>query len=315
MNDQTSPKPFVFELDRLTEYSEEAILDEIRRVAAVVPDGPLTTTIFEKHSRVGRNTVARRFGSWGKALVTAGLSERWSEQLGSPGAVQAFIHRMTNDEIIGSLRGLADRFGKSELTVAEVEVNLPFGGQTLRNRWGSSRAAFEAAGLSVTNHGRRYTDEECFNNMLEVWTHYARPPQYREMGEPPSSVGGKAYVKRFGTWNKALAAFVDRVNADPDNLSPEMVPATKTADAEQPLDVNQGMGRDKREISLGLRFHVLHRDRFKCVLCGDSPPVNPTCVLHVDHIVPWSKGGRTIIENFRSLCGSCNMGRGNRYHD
>jgi len=245
----------------------------------------------------------------------AGLSERWGEHLGSPGSVQAAIHRMNDNEILDSLRALADRLGKAELTVAEVEANLPFGGGTLRKRWGSSRAAFETAGLSVTNFGRRYTDEDCFNNMLEVWTHYGRPPQYREMGELPSVVGGKAYVKRFGTWNKALAAFVDRVNADPDYLPPEVVPTAKTTDAEQPLDANQDMGRDKREISLGLRFRVLHRDRFKCVLCGDSPPVNPICVLHVDHIVPWSKGGRTAIENLRSLCGPCNMGRGNRYND
>ncbi len=36
------------------------------------------------------------------------------------------------------------------------------------------------------------------------------------MGQPPSKVGSKAYMIRFGSWNKALAAFVERVNADPD---------------------------------------------------------------------------------------------------
>jgi 5-methylcytosine-specific restriction endonuclease McrA len=31
----------------------------------------------------------------------------------------------------------------------------------------------------------------------------------------------------------------------------------------------------------------------------------------VDHIVPWSKGGETILENLRTLCSKCNLGKGN----
>ncbi len=158
-------------------------------------------------------------------------------------------------------------------------------------------------------------DEECFDNMLAVWTHHGRPPQYREMGQPPSKVGGKAYMMRFGRWNKALAAFVERVNADPDTPATAPTSAADSNGAGQLPSAAQEGSRDKREISLGLRFRVLHRDRFKCALCGDSPSANPICVLHVDHIVPWSKGGRTALDNLRSLCGSCNVGRGNRYEE
>src|SRR6266403_1329365 len=86
-------------------------------------------------------------------------------------------------------------------------------GATLRKRWGTSRAAFEAAGLGTTGSGRRYNDDECFENMLAVWTYCGRPPMYREMGIFPSRVGGKAYINRFGTWNKALAASTHHVIA------------------------------------------------------------------------------------------------------
>ncbi len=120
---------------------------------------------------------------------------------------------------------------------------------------------------------------------------------------------------RFGSWNKALAAFVERVNADLDTPATANTSVTDSTVAEQLSAEVRENGRDRREISLGLRFRVLHRDRFKCTLCGDSPSVNATCVLHVDHILPWSKGGRTTIDNLRSLCGSCNVGRGNRYED
>jgi hypothetical protein len=140
---------------------------------------------------------------------------------------------------------------------------------------------------------------------------------YREMGRSPSTVGGKAYVKRFGTWNKALAAFVGTVNAD-------VVPKGMADDEAEPERGNTPPAlvkvavptiEDSRDIPLGLRFRALRRDYFKCVLCGDNPPINPGCVLHVDHIVPWSRGGKTTIENLRTLCASCNVGRGNRYDD
>lgn len=315
MSDDRQRKAITFELDRLAEYTEDAILAEIHRVASIVQDGPLTVSIFNKHSRVNRSTVTRYFGSWGKALEAAGLTDRWSEQLGSPGAMAAVAHKMSNEEIVRSLQKLASRLGKSELTVADVEANLPFGGGTLRRRWGSARKAFEAAGIALTNHGRRYTDEECFANLLEVWTHYGRPPQYREMGSRPSTVGGKAYVKRFGTWNKALAAFVTRVNAEIDEVGVEFSEAPSRRENPitfQAIEGGNGQPRDAREVPLGLRFRVLSRDRFKCVLCGDSPSANPVCVLHVDHVIPWSKGGRTMAE---TLCSSCNIGRGNRYTD
>jgi 5-methylcytosine-specific restriction endonuclease McrA len=32
-------------------------------------------------------------------------------------------------------------------------------------------------------------------------------------------------------------------------------------------------------------------------------------VLHVDHIIPWSKGGQTVDENLQTLCDRCNLGK------
>lgn len=35
--------------------------------------------------------------------------------------------------------------------------------------------------------------------------------------------------------------------------------------------------------------------------------------LHVDHIVPVSRGGKTVMSNLQTLCEDCNCGKGNRY--
>jgi 5-methylcytosine-specific restriction endonuclease McrA len=160
--------------------------------------------------------------------------------------------------------------------------------------------------------GKRYTDEDCYENLLKVWTHYGRAPQHDEMNHPPSTVGSKAYIGRFGTWNGALQAFADRANADvaqSENPRPAeiQVEVVKTRSTVSPAD--------RREVPLGLRWAVIVRDRCRCVLCGRSPATHVGVSLHVDHVVPFSKGGKTIIENLRTLCDDCNLGKGSKLEE
>jgi hypothetical protein len=57
-----------------------------------------------------------------------------------------------------------------------------------------------------------YSDEECFENVLALWTHFGRQPRFAELNRPPSTVGSKACIGRWGGWRRALGAFVARVN-------------------------------------------------------------------------------------------------------
>ena len=66
-----------------------------------------------------------------------------------------------------------------------------------------------------------------------------------------------------------------------------------------------------RTISDKLRYTVLKRDNFKCCACGASPAKDPSVELHIDHIIPWSKGGETVLENLQTLCSRCNIGKSN----
>ena len=56
-----------------------------------------------------------------------------------------------------------------------------------------------------------------------------------------------------------------------------------------------------------LRQFILERDNFKCVLCGRD--VSDGIKLEVDHIIPWSDGGKTTYDNGRTLCKECNIAR------
>ena len=60
-----------------------------------------------------------------------------------------------------------------------------------------------------------------------------------------------------------------------------------------------------------LRYQVLRRDGFRCCICGASS--RDGVKLHVDHIKPVSKGGKTEIRNLRTLCDRCNLGKGSSY--
>lgn len=67
--------------------------------------------------------------------------------------------------------------------------------------------------------------------------------------------------------------------------------------------------KSTRTISDKLRYRVLKRDNFKCCACGASPAKDPSVELHIDHIIPWAKGGETKFENLQTLCAKCNIGK------
>ncbi len=62
-----------------------------------------------------------------------------------------------------------------------------------------------------------------------------------------------------------------------------------------------------------LRYDVMKRDGFKCVLCGRS--ADDGVKLHVDHILPVAKGGKTVMSNLRTLCEDCNLGKSDKYDE
>jgi hypothetical protein len=189
-----------------------------------------------------------------------------------------------------------------------------FNGATLAYRFGGWGQALAAAGLPPT--GYRYVrDEALFENLAAAWRSLGRQPVMADM-HPAAGVslhGPGTYQKRFGSWNAALLRFsAYRDGSDwrsgsrgdararrpqPPAPSPEEKGGTATA-------------RSRRIPGWRLRARVLLRDHSTCQMCGASPAKDPQTVLHVDHIVPWSKGGETVEANLRTLCAACNVGRG-----
>ena len=66
----------------------------------------------------------------------------------------------------------------------------------------------------------------------------------------------------------------------------------------------------KVKVQAGLRWQVFQRDNWRCLSCGRG--VEDNIILHVDHILPRSKGGKDEFDNYQTLCDICNIGKSNK---
>lgn len=67
---------------------------------------------------------------------------------------------------------------------------------------------------------------------------------------------------------------------------------------------------ERAKLTATLRYDVLKRDGFQCRACGAKPESGAH--LHIDHVRPVSRGGRTELANLQALCSLCNLGKGVR---
>ncbi|MEO7394725.1 MAG: HNH endonuclease, partial [Chitinophagaceae bacterium] len=78
------------------------------------------------------------------------------------------------------------------------------------------------------------------------------------------------------------------------------------------VDIKSVIERAEKNIKVmpGIRWQVFQRDNWKCVACGRS--ADDGIILHVDHILPRSKGGKDEIGYYQTLCFTCNIGKSNK---
>jgi 5-methylcytosine-specific restriction endonuclease McrA len=287
-----------FELQTLEEYSDEALLAELQRVADILNGQRLTRSRFDAIARVHSSTLHKRFGTWTAALDKAGISD----------SVAPRIKLLSREAVLKAIRDyILENPGESvtEKTIAE---HLGFHRGAIIRKFGKWEQLLAEVGVSPVPLGRRYTDEECFENVLALWTHYGRQPHFGELKQPPSTVGPKAYIRRWGGWRAALLAFVKKVNDSTTTMTDQNV--VEPSIVSQEVSEEAVQVATPRSIPLAMRYKILSRDRFRCVICGASPAKDVTVELHVDHIHPWSRGGQNIEENLRTLCFKCNLGKG-----
>lgn len=201
------------------------------------------------------------------------------------------------EELINDLKKVASENNIDVLPQRLYAEKGKYDVTNISRRFGTWRKALLKAGLKPGNINN-YSDEELFENILNIWQYKGKQPTRRDLIFNPSKISQNPYNRRFKSWSNALISFVKYAN-EKDNID---------------IKFNSSqcyIQNTNRDPSLRLRFKVLKRDHFTCIQCGASPAKVQGVELHVDHIKPWSKGGETIYENLQTLCLICNIGKSN----
>jgi hypothetical protein len=218
----------------------------------------------------------------------------------------------SDDAILEELRRVAAHYENRRFSRREYDaITILCKGSSILRRFGTWQAALDAAGLSLKVVGKNLyaiSEQQLFEEMKRIWSEVGHRPSHDEWvkHKPRHSYG--TYKRRFNGWVNACTKFIEYVTGEKVRVSdPSLLPINK-----KPVYMNKPRtaNPEKRNISERLRYRVLARDFFKCVLCGKSPASEPGVKLHIDHILPFAKGGQTTMENLRSVCNRCNWGKG-----
>lgn len=225
--------------------------------------------------------------------------------------LEPYNRNVPDEYLIKDMKDVSKKTRRNTVTMAEYERYGRSHPTTLTRRFRSWFNVLENAGLQASRSKFNIPDKELFDNIKDIWIFLGRRPWYAEVKMPISKYYASTYVKRFGSWRKALEAFIEYINDD------------STEEAELKSDITQewSLGkkskkkprRTKREISERLRFSILLRDGFRCQSCGKSPVTTHGVELQVDHIIAWANGGETTRENLETKCNKCNLGKGNAF--
>jgi hypothetical protein len=292
--------------------SDIEYINDLRNVANNLGKDSLKQRDYCKNNGAKFNvkSAINRFKSWDNTLKMAGLKGEKSLK------GMEYGEKSIKDEVLlADLVSVAKELNNPNISINEYKKYGKYTHVTMGARFGSWNQAKEKANLIVVNK-RDISNKDLFNNIFELWTHFGRQPKYGEVISPLSEFHGSNYAKRFGSWQLALEAFVDYINNIEDDSEMTEVeesqliainPTPKESKSVEKIKIK----KTSRTINLRLRFMILQRDNFTCKKCGQSPAKNPNIILHVDHIIPWSKGGETVIENLETLCKECNLGKSN----
>ena len=273
--------------------SDKELLDDLLSVAKQLGVTGLTQSIYNKYGRFCAATFKKRFGTWNRALERSGLSPKKRTYIPS-------------EELLEDLKRVASELGSLTVYTSQYRNHGCFSEAALTKRFGSWSAVLDAAGLKQTGWKPTASDEDLLDNMAYVWEHVGRQPKQKDFHPPVSKYSATTYVKHFGSWRAALEAFVNTANSDQEECQQK---ASEELVDTNCYDLKKIIHKTSRNPSWRLRFLVMRRDCFACCLCGASPAKDPSVSLQVDHIIPWSKGGETVLSNLQTCCDRCNIGK------
>jgi len=203
--------------------------------------------------------------------------------------------------LLADLRATAKKLGTTTLSRTQYDAHGTYSSQTIKRRFTTWNHAITLARLTI-HRQQAITTTPLFQNLQHLWLTHGRQPRQADLHVPHSRYTLRAYRATFGTWRQALTQFIQYADSHP-AIARAIERATAAKLPARPHH------KTTRTINTRLRYTILARDHFRCTACGISPATHPGTTLHIDHIIPWHKGGETIPQNLQTLCSTCNLGK------
>lgn len=293
--------------------SDEELLSDVQRVADIIGTSFLTIDQYKEYGKYGLTTFRRHFGTWENTLEKCGIkaTPRQRAAMSNKNIANNYI---SSELLLSDIQRVAALLKQDTLNSHQYMENGNYSVTTCSRRFGGWDNALKAAGLSPNKDasGKHIDTNDLLHEIERVWIMLGRQPTSTDIKNGISKYSLQSYSRRFGGWRGALQTFVDWVDTSDDEETQkeksESVPSLSELKTE-PEKATIQTRMTSRDINLRLRFRVMQRDNFKCCMCGASPAKDPDVVLHIDHIVPWAKGGETTYDNLQTLCSKCNLGK------
>ena len=210
---------------------------------------------------------------------------------------------ITKEIIIEDIKAVMASLNKTTLSINDYDNHGSYSSSTVIRKFGTWNNILTLLNIPLNNVF--YNDQDFINNIKDAWLKKGKQPTRRDMDDKTlSHISSNAYLRKYGTWYNALETFVKYITETEDySLEDKEVCSDKQC---------QISHKTKREPSDRLKIQVLMRDGNRCKLCGIKCN-DGLHNIHFDHIIPWSKGGETTLENLQVLCSACNEAKGNYY--
>ncbi len=280
--------------------SEEELIKDLKSVSQKIDGRYLSRSLYEKNGRFSATPYIRRFGSWVSALEAANLSTQMPSES---------TKRISDIALLDDIRKVADIIDKEIITTRDYTQHGFYAIQTILSRFKTWNIALDKAGLPTKY--KKVSDTDLFEEINRLWIEKGAPPTTTDIRNGQSLYSLNTFSRHFGGFRKALEAFVKYMEHEGIAITDDLKNESDAVNCGQSKKQKNVIIKHKtsREVNTTLRYKVLKRDNFKCCVCGASPAKDSHIELHIDHIIPWSKGGETTIDNLQTLCSKCNLGK------